>query len=57
MLPPQPPPLSDMDFDPDASDNEEDDDTQEPTIQLSSIEINMLVLQVKCRTRVLTAGS
>lgn len=46
MLPPQPPPLSPMDFDPDATDNEEEDDPQEPTIQLSSIEINLMVHQV-----------
>ena len=45
MLPTQPPPLSEMDFDPDATDNEDEDDPQEPTIQISSIEVNYLVYQ------------
>jgi len=46
MLPSQPPPLSEMDFDPDATDNEDEDDPQEPTIQISSIEVNYLIYQV-----------
>jgi len=35
-----------MDFDPDATDNEEDEEGQEPSIQLSSIEINLLIYRV-----------
>jgi hypothetical protein len=34
-----------MDFDPDATDNEDEDDPQEPNIQISSIEVNYLVYQ------------
>jgi hypothetical protein len=41
-----------MDFDPDATDNEDEDDPQEPTIQISSIEVNYLVYQASLtRTR------
>lgn len=40
-----------MDFDPDASENEDEDEAQEPTIQLSSIEINLLIYQVSSYDR------
>ena len=51
MLPSQPPTLSPIDFDPDASDNEDEDDPQEPTIQISSIEINLIVYNVSYSQR------